>query len=344
MINVTLLREIFQELYTPMVEAAHGEQGTRALRELMGFLQAFYKHVSPESRTSRNLALKHLGGVTLGPLAGSQECPSLEHMPRFSSDQIVVQLLENGRLLISQTAVVDPVDASQVCVVYTYENRSEKFYAKAQVREVINPGVGYASIFAVPTFDDLGLALLDYRDKLARRTSCQILTRVWSGQRRIIFRAAPESTMRDSLIQFLKNCLRGEVRPEQPATATRPVDIKVTWFMSARLALIEIKWLGKSRKSTGKLTSYSEARARKGAKQLADYLDGNADQAPKQETRGYLVIFDGRRARVKPRTRTISHSDGFKYEHAEIVFTPRYHETRHDFAAPIRMFMEPICD
>jgi hypothetical protein len=220
------------------------------------------------------------------------------------------------------------------------------FYAGTTSAPVINPFEGYASIFTFPTFDELKLALYGYRDKLARRTSCRILEQVWRGQKRIIFRAGPEPTMRNSLTQFLKACLRGdvEVRPEQNVDESHPVDIKVTWFMSNRLALIEIKWLGASTKTASTLVRYSGSRARSGAKQLADYLDGNAIQAPRQETRGYLVIFDGRRAKIKPSTRRVNRAQGFRYEHSEIVFSPRYHERRSDFEIPIRMFMEPVCD
>jgi hypothetical protein len=346
MIDINRMRKIAESLYSPMVEAIHGERGTRALRDVLEFLQAFYKRLAPETRKSRILVLKHLDDVTLDPLLDANECPSVSHMPTFSDDQVVVQVLQNGRSLVSQTAVVDPVQAAQESVVYTYEERIEKFYAGAEVRTVCNPGVGYASIFAVPTFDDLKLALDEYRDKHARKTSCQILAQAWKGQKRIVFRNAPESTMRNSLTQFLKDCVRGdvEVRPEQVVDQSHPVDIKVTWYMSNRLGLIEIKWLGASKKGPNKLTRYSEGRARKGAKQLADYLDGNAVQAPQQETRGYLVIFDGRRGGVKPWTTRINHANGFKYEHAEIVFSPKYHHTRSDFDPPTRMFMEPVCD
>lgn len=346
MIDVDRMREIAQALYSPMVEASHGDRGTRALRDLLEFLQALYKHLAPDARRTRILVLKHLEDVPVAPLVNALECPSVSHMPKFSPDPIVIQVLQNGRSLVSQTAIVDPAQAAQECVVYTYEERVEKFYARAFVRTVPNPAVGYASIFAVPTFDDLSLALVEYRDKLARKTSCEILFRAWDGQKRIVFKSAPESTMRNSLTRFLRDCLRGdvEVRPEQNVTPTRPVDIKVTWFMSNRLALIEIKWLGASKTGTGTLVRYSDSRARGGAKQLADYLEGNAVQAPRQETRGYLVVLDGRCGRVKPSTVTINHADGFKYEHSEIVFEPKYHEIRSDFEVPIRMFMEPVCD
>jgi hypothetical protein len=340
------MRDIAEAMYSRMVETNHGARGTRALRAVLEFVPAFYKHVAPETRRTRILVLKHLDDIPLGPLNDAIQCASLGHMPVLSEDEVVVQILKSGQLLVSQTAVIDPMQVAEDCVVYTYENRAEMFYAGSASSLVINPAEGYASIFAIPTFDNLKLALNEYRDKQARRTSCRILADVWKSQKRIIFRAGPEPTMRNSLTQFLKVCLRGdvEVRPEQIVDETHPVDIKVTWFMSNRLALIEIKWLGASGKGARTLVRYSESRARDGAKQLADYLDGNAVQAPRQEARGYLVVFDGRRGGVKPSTRRINHANGFKYEHSEIVFFPKYHEIRSDFETPIRMFMEPVCD
>jgi hypothetical protein len=340
------MRDIAEAMYSRMVETSHGERGTQALRALLEFVPAFYKHVAPETRRTRILVLKHLNDVALGPLSDAVECASLGHMPVLSENEVVVQILRAGRFLLSQTAVIDPMQVAQNCVVYAYENRTEAFYAGSASSPVINPAEGYASIFAIPTFDDLKLALKEYRDKQARRTSCRILAEVWRTERRIIFRAGPESTMRNSLTQFLKACLRGdvEVRPEQIVDETHPVDIKVTWFMSNRLALIEIKWLGASAKTAKTLVEYFDGRARKGAKQLADYLDANARQAPRQESRGYLVLFDGRRGRVKPCTRTVNRANGFKYEHSEILFRPKYHEIRPDFEVPVRMFMEPVCD
>jgi hypothetical protein len=329
-----------------MVEAEHGERGTRALRVVLEFVPAFYRHVPPENRRTRILVLKHLDDVALGALSDAIQCASLGHMPVLSDNEVVVQILQSGEFLVSQTAAIDPVQVAQDCVVYTYENGTEMFYAGSASSPVINPMEGYASVFTIPTFDDLKLALSEYRDKQARRTSCSILAEVWKGQKRILFRSGPEPTMRNSLVQFLKACLRGdvEVRPEQVVDESHPVDIKVTWFMSNRLALIEIKWLGASKTNPSRLLSYSDSRAREGARQLANYLDRNASQAPQQVTRGYLVVFDGRRARVRPSTRRINHANGFWYEHSEIVFEPKYHERRSDFEVPIRMFMEPLCD
>ena len=150
--------------------------------------------------------------------------------------------------------------------------------------------------------------------------------------------------MRDSLTQFLKITLRGaEVRPEQNTDESHTIDIKVTFTLTNRLALIEIKWLGKSvRKRPRKITAtYSDERARVGAGRLADYLDWYMEQAPTRVTRGYLVVLDGRRHGLKIGTKTLGQQRARYYRNREIQFDPKYHETRDDFDEPLRMFMEP---
>jgi len=151
--------------------------------------------------------------------------------------------------------------------------------------------------------------------------------------------------MRKSLTNFLDISLRGvEVRPEQVVDETHPIDIKVTWMFQAKHALIEIKWLGTPKYDDSHLgASYTDYRARQGAKQLADYLDSNQEYAPLHTQRGYLVVIDGRRQGLNPDISAVNRKMGFHYEHQELDFDPKYHEIRNDFAYPIRMFAEPKC-
>src|SRR5207248_846259 len=117
---------------------------------------------------------------------------------------------------------------------------------------------------------ELGDALEHYRTKMVRESSCKILSKAWADEQRIFVKNAQEWVMRDSLTQFLKCHLRGnfEVRPEQVVDESHPVDIKVTWWGTNSLAIIEIKWLGTPKYDDGRLgTQYSDARAREGAKQ-----------------------------------------------------------------------------
>ncbi len=89
--------------------------------------------------------------------------------------------------------------------------------------------------------------------------------------------------------------------------------------------------------------SYTDYRAREGAKQLVEYLEANLQQAPTHITRGYLVIIDCRRANLNDTTTTIDQQNGFHFRDREIRFNPEYHQQRKDFEKPIRMFAEPRC-
>jgi hypothetical protein len=155
--------------------------------------------------------------------------------------------------------------------------------------------------------------------------------------------------MRESLAQHLRSSLRDhgifEVREEQNVDESHPVDIKVTWSFTNNLALIEIKWLGQSVNAMGDGmgTRYGESRAREGAKQLADYLDGNLQRAPLHQTRGYLIVFDARREGLSfPPSITLAEARA--YWDRDIEYDPRYDVTRmvrNDFAPPLRFYLEP---
>jgi hypothetical protein len=346
MIDLLKMQEITRRLYVPMVEKNHGQSGTNTLKELLDFVRSFYSYVAPDMKRPRILIFKHLTDIRSPLFLETDEILSVRHLPSLSPQPLTVQVFSTGRLLLSQTIAPTPQALAQDGIVYTFEAGVEMFHAKDESAVVLNPFEGYSSVFAIPTFDELYKALLEYKLKQARQCSCKILAGAWDTDKRIHFREAPESTMRDSLTQFLKNCLRGdvEVRPEQVVSDSHPVDIKVTWYMSNRLALIEIKWLGASKGASGKLTSYTEVRARKGAKQLKNYLDQNLVHAPTHQTRGYLVVFDGRRASISATTLSLSSADGMKYANEEIKYSPEYHKLRQDFEIPLRMFVEPVSD
>jgi hypothetical protein len=149
--------------------------------------------------------------------------------------------------------------------------------------------------------------------------------------------------MRRSLHSFLTNRLRdAEVLPEQNVNERNPADLKITWSFTRSQALIEIKWLGKSRNPEKKMVEHYDQRACDGADQLADYLDKYRTSNPIVDARGYLVVIDGRRRSLNKETTTVSREDGMYYENREIEFNPKHHEVRTDFERPIRMFAEPV--
>lgn len=268
---------------------------------------------------------------------------------QFSSKNLTIKIEDGEEIKVWENFIPNSKTLKGAFLVYHYTQGSESLRCKKRDMPLCKiPGT--VSHFSPATFKDLRSALEDYKDKRARSSSCKILSTAWfNPKNRIFFNPGPETKMRESLEQFLGDRLRGnvEVRPEQVVGDSRPVDIKITWLLTNKLALIEIKWLGKSIKSLGgPIVEHSESRALQGARQLATYLDSNRTKASEQITKGYLVIFDARRKRTNSNSTSVNYKDGFHYKNTEITFNPEYHKIRShkDFDLPIRMFLEPICN
>ncbi|MGN8058778.1 hypothetical protein ACTJKN_21000 [Pedobacter sp. 22163] len=270
---------------------------------------------------------------------------SFENLAPLSGEKIVLEIKQNGEINVAIEYEIDLAIVRENGLIYTYEKHSEteNIYGKTDVKKLI-PIPGADSHFAVQTFKELDKALDYYKSKIARHSDCEILKNVWFDENLLFFKRAPEHRLRDSLTQFLKISLRNiEARPEQVVDRSHPVDIKITWALINRLALIEIKWLGKSLHTREKQFTqiYTDARAVSGASQLANYLDENLKQAPTYVSKGYLVIFDARRAMCNTNTVDLNRDNAMKYENNDIQYNPEFHKTRTDFASPFRFFMEP---
>ncbi len=347
MVDIQLLKNIAERLYIPLVTQEHGPEGEVALQKIMEVLHKIYRYIEPEVYKDSIVVFKPLkDDARLIPKKGAITIADPSVLPLTVKGAITIQVLDNGQMLLWNRKTPDVKKLAKKAVVYLYKNYTEFFLANDIKSAVPKINAAYASMFSIPTFSDLKTALEHYRVKMARYSSCKILSEAWFDDNRIFLKNAQEWVMRNSLTQFLKCHLRGdlEVRPEQIVDESHPVDIKVTWWSTNRLALIEIKWLGTPKYKAHRIgTPYGDSRANKGAKQLADYLDENNRQAPTHITIGYLVVIDARRAGLKPTTKTIDAIKGLHYKHKEIKFEPEYHEKRSDFATPIRMFVEPNC-
>jgi hypothetical protein len=256
----------------------------------------------------------------------------------------IIQVLDDESLALLADANADAATLSQQGVVYSFAGGVELIYAKGECFRLVNPLPAlHASVFSRPTYRSLEDALEIYRVRIARDTSCIILMDVWDSDKRICFKKKPEAKMRQSLYQFLSGHLQdAEVRPEQNNDESHPVDVKISWLFSIQRAIIEIKWLGDSREGGAIGTSYRPARANEGAAQLASYLNQSQAWGANVRTRGYLVVFDGRRRNVSATTQALSETDGFYYRDKEIDYDPDFGQLRQDFAPPVRFFMNPI--
>ncbi|GAX88426.1 hypothetical protein [Effusibacillus lacus] len=346
-INVSNLKKLVESHYTTMIIKHYGSEGMSYLRDLLTNIHDVFKYISTE--------------VTYGPIVifsnvTVEDVPfdlkesitiyDLSMIAQYNLTSFTLQILPNGQYLLWRETPDNLTEYSKNRIVYLFEHGTESFWANGDNQVLPKLINSYGSMFCIPTFNDLNDALEHYKSRMVRQSSCEILSGIWFDEKRLFFKNSPETIIRKSLTNFLKASLRGdvEVRPEQIVDETHPVDIKVTWMFTNRLALIEIKWLGKSLGEDGKIKNdYTDYRAREGAKQLAEYLDSNKIQAPLHVTRGYLVIIDGRRRGLNESTKSIDTSKGLFYESREINFDPPYHEHRDDFHRPFRMFVEPIC-
>lgn len=343
MIDHDALRRIAHDLYVPVIHAKHGDEGTGALRVVLEFLGRFFERIEPGLLSAPLIVLHPISGFDEAMLptdpSMAQDIPSLAPMVR---GPCVIRIRERGFECWSDKSI-DLSLVSKNAVVYCFDRGVERFVVDGEDHRVPVVDTAQASMFARPTLGSLREALQRYRHRV-RTSSCLLFSVAWEDDNRLFFRSRAEQEMRRSLHQYLAAVLRdAEVRPEQNVDESHPVDIKVTWVLATRLALIEIKWMGKSR-DAGKITAdHGDARANRGAKQLADYLDRNRSQSPEHLTRGYLVVVDGRRRGLKPESTTVTREDGLHYDGVEITFDPEYDKARDDFDKPIRLFCEPIC-
>jgi hypothetical protein len=347
-INLQRLTQLVAESQYLNVES-FGVDGACALRVLLDGVRRIYKFVDPEQCGTSFVVFKAIDDAAeLLPKGRSIELKTGGDFAQRIGRDCIVQVRENGAFLLWTGIAADPTSLSTNAVVYQLANSSERIIAKSKVNEIPKLVSSYVSMFAIPAYSDLRSALDHYRTRMVRRSSCQLLKDVWVDENRLFIRDdKPESVMRKSLTQHLKSTLRGdvEVRPEQVVDESHPVDIKVTFLFANRLALIEIKWLGNSIKAdrSGFTAEHRDARAKSGAKQLAEYLDANAIQAPENISRGFLVVIDARRQGLDLQTKIINKAKGLYFADKEIAYDPDYHVTREDFESPMRMFVEPVC-
>jgi hypothetical protein len=341
------LNRLVVDAFLPMVVKEHGNAGGRVIRSLMASLRKIYRCIEPQECRGKIVVFQQVDPSPPKIEGTASAVAELADLRGRTKEGFVLEITVSGRLRLWPSAGVDPAVLSQYAVVYLYDNGAEHFYAGGESRTVPNVYPGSQSLFAVPTFEELRDALIYYRGRLVRTSWCRVFRNVWFDDNRLFFREQPEATIRRSLEQCLVVSLRGsaEVRPEQNVDESHPIDIRVTFQLTNRVALVEIKWLGKSKHPNGTLaTRYGSARARQGARQLADYLDANHQYAPHELARGYLVVVDGRRRGITKDSKEVLQEDGLHYLDKEITFKPKYHKTRQDFEEPFRMFAEPVCN
>jgi hypothetical protein len=342
------IKRVCTETHVPMAQDVFGREGVEAIFQIMETAQALYRHVELERVTGDIVIYKVVQPLSEHAAALVEPAVDFPSLANAEIDTLVLEIAVDGRAYKRDSEQLGLATVSERAVVYRYTPWRETFAAGTQEKEVIRLDSAARSQFAIPTLSNLREALQKYGSESVRESTCYILSDAWFDVKRLFLRASPETIIRDSLTQFLRNRIGGEhdVWPEQNVDESHPVDIRVQPRLSNnRLMLIEIKWLGMSAAANGHITArHGEPRAQSGADQLAQYLDDQRHFAPNNVVHGYYVILDARRKNLKEGAQAISREDGMHYENTDLQFDPAYHLTRKDFDPPYRMFARPVCD
>ena len=315
--------------------------------ELISFIQDVYRSIEPDHFEGQIVIYTTIDDSILLDEDQGREFFDGNLLTNNKSDFLVLQLFQTERLpLIWENVNPKTIFNSDKAIIYSYQNRSEIFVANKTQIDIINR-FDCASIYALQ-YHYLNEALLKYKQEKIRYSSCIIFRESWFDENRIYFKQKPEDTMQNSLSEFLDSSLRGvNVVREYNNGASKPVDLRVYWTEANRAAMIEVKWLGQSKDVDGDLaTAYANGRGNDGLDQVKEYMDLENQDTPTCITKGYLVIFDGRRRGVSANVLTIDIVNGMHYRNQEVTFDParNFYETMTGFENPIRMFAEPICN
>jgi len=348
-INTDVLQDLV--VHEPLVVAGQkfGDHGSGRMKDILRFLKRCATITRVNERTNLTVfALVNADSTIDQERLANAVAFQFNPIPG-EIDSLIIEIRADGTPYVWQQIPPSIMPTLKQGIIYQLMQGVETFeigglsYA---VPKVIETSV---SQYFVHSFSTLKEAICAYRDNMARTSTCYLLREAWHDQNnRFWFRAGPEFMLRRALCNYLRAYLRHddmELRPEQNVDESHPVDIKIIWRANNRAAIIEVKWIGKSRDlQTGGVTAtYTDARARSGAKQLAQYLESHRQEAPAADTRGYLVVFDCRRKGLNLTTPTLSRNAGMYYANREVEYAPKYHIDRTDFEEPIRMFLEPVC-
>lgn len=328
-----------------------GPDGGAMVGRLIDRVRAIYRVMAPEQLTAGLTVVEPFNPneePTCAVLVAGRDLREVEELPDHYREGVTVVPVPGAILRTSEDVLAPGIvaDADADAVYHFHPQRGETIQVAGRTFVPDNP-IGLLSVFAVPTFSTLEKALRRYAIDFAKYGVLGGLRDIWRDDSRLMFHEAPEETMRRSLESFLVATLREirdiDIRPETPVDESHPIDLRVIFTHTNRTALVEIKWMGDSADAQGEShVKYRDARAKAGAKQLADYLDKDRPRSTGHIVLGYLVVYDARRRGITPASTSVSEADGMDYKSKEVDFQPEI-LARPDFETPLRMFMEPVC-
>lgn len=348
MSDQNLVDNIRKETYIIDISQAFDNRPSISLlaTELIKTVQVIYRYLEPSHFDGKLIVYTMLDDTQILNEDVATKVFDKNLLIGKSSGIIVLQITSDDELLLWEDVDITDLFNNNNALFYCYENESEYFYANNRKIDIPNK-FNCSSIFALH-YHYLNEALNDYKINKILYSSCEILKTCWHDENRIFFNNKPEETMQKSLKEFLSSSLRGvDAVREYTLGARKPVDVRIYWKEANKAALIELKWLGKSKNCDGEFsTEYTNSRAIDGIEQLKEYLDLDAQDTPTCITKGYLVVIDARRKRAGADTTEISSFNGLYYQNKELSIPDdeKYFDMINNFEKPIKMFARPICN
>lgn len=351
-VNVTdyqALHAMAGDLVAPSAARNFPDGGDEALKAVLRVCKRLFAALDPTQLAQPVFVFSHAspGDVPEEELQMGYPITNLAELAdlRDTGFALAIDWFTNEIRVVPGKPLADLDDLRSRGVVFIHNQGNEQLLIGDDTLPLRRLFPGPQSFFSIPNYATLDDALWNYRRSVVRHSECKILEEIWHDDRRLFLKAGPEDGIQESLVAYLRTTLPGdvEVLREQNVNKTEPVDVRVIFHYTNRVALVELKWLGKSLDEDGNVTATHWAgRAVKGACQLVHYLDEFNRSTSSSVTRGYLVILDARRRNLSSDSVSVTLEDGMHYASDEIDFPPEYLR-RPDFAEPLRMFAEPVC-
>ena len=323
------------------VQRTYGVDITDDFKMLIDRVQSLYRNIDL-SRYSSVVAV--LGHTEMGSGTKIKE----DNVCTHSRKTLVVNFLDEDGYVELLLGKVNVASLSNSVLVYQWTQKdqlSDKFVMKGEIVPYsLEPCTNGLSYFARKTYKSLEDALIYYRDNMAFDAKGKALNDALRHNR-LFFKNAPEALLQEALCEYLMSTLRDQatVKREETVDESHPVDLRITFRSTNHMALIEIKWLGRSinESETGFTSNHNVKRASEGAKQLADYIDSNTESFPANATAGYLVVYDLRRKNnANPSKDKLVRKDADFYRFKELAIKPDYRKIRSDYKGTYRFFIK----
>jgi len=182
-----VMREIVNDMFTPLVVRQHGVQGGERLRDLLAALRRIYRFRSAERFSAGLTVFASVDGTAVEFQGQPGQALEPDQVGRQLADGGVLQVLPSGGLLAWQRTpdTRELLELGGRAVVYVWRQEGESFATEHGFKQVLNPN-GHPSALAPPTFFLLADALNYYEGHLARHSTCHILQDAWYDDHRLL--------------------------------------------------------------------------------------------------------------------------------------------------------------